>query len=467
MTREVTDTLLRTDGAPWDGGLVTFQRTAGSFIPANSFPPDTTEVTTDATGAYSVDLWPDGAGLIRAWYLVTYPNGEKFRVSIPDGTTPITMPEVRAATVGPPVPPSALDAHEAAADPHDQYLLPAEADLVYAHISHNQPWSTITSTPTTLAGYGITDAAPLVHSQPWSTITATPTTLAGYGITDAASTSALATEISDRTAADLGKANLSGGNAFTGVQALTTGAAGTKGLTIKLAASPTANAFEVQDSASAVLAQITQAGAAALRASIGSQADGLYVPWKSGDTHATVTIGSATAGNNQNAIFAQSDSGAGVRAQSASGVAFYGIVSDAGTSNQAKLFTLTHRTSGTPGANFGASFELAANSSTAADRTLGFVAGFWTDPTDATRTSAIAIQTINSGVLAERLRISGNGNIGINVQSAFGSGVGVIGIANAATVPSTNPTGGGVLYCEGGALKYRGSGGTVTVLGVA
>jgi hypothetical protein len=102
-------------------------------------------------------------------------------------------------------------------------------------------WSTITGTPTTLAGYGITDAQPLdtdltaiaalattafgrgiltqtdgaairtyigastssfdgnynslsnipttftpsSHNQPWSTITSTPTTLAGYGITDA------------------------------------------------------------------------------------------------------------------------------------------------------------------------------------------------------------------------------------------------------------------------------------------
>lgn len=39
--------------------------------------------------------------------------------------------------------------------------------------------------PTTLAGYGITDAAPISHTQDFSTITNTPTTLSGYGITDA------------------------------------------------------------------------------------------------------------------------------------------------------------------------------------------------------------------------------------------------------------------------------------------
>jgi hypothetical protein len=75
------------------------------------------------------------------------------------------------------------------------YLTTATAASTYAPVSHNQAWSTITSTPTTLAGYGIIDAitaataastyAPISHNQAWSTITSTPTTLAGYGITDA------------------------------------------------------------------------------------------------------------------------------------------------------------------------------------------------------------------------------------------------------------------------------------------
>jgi hypothetical protein len=51
--------------------------------------------------------------------------------------------------------------------------------------------------------------------------------------------------------------------------------------------------------------------------------------------------------------------------------------------------------------------------------------------------------------------------------SGFGSGVGVIFIANDSTDPTGNPTGGGFLYVSGGALKYRGSSGTVTVLGPA
>jgi len=58
------------------------------------------------------------------------------------------------------------------------------------------------------------------------------------------------------------------------------------------------------------------------------------------------------------------------------------------------------------------------------------------------------------------------GNIGFN-GSSFGTGSGVVFIANAATTPSTTPANGGVLYVEAGALKYRGSSGTVTQLAAA
>lgn len=67
----------------------------------------------------------------------------------------------------------------------------------------------------------------------------------------------------------------------------------------------------------------------------------------------------------------------------------------------------------------------------------------------------------------ERLSIDASGNIGLMGGASFGSGVKVISIANATTLPSTNPTGGGILYVDAGALKYRGSAGTVTTLGLA
>lgn len=68
----------------------------------------------------------------------------------------------------------------------------------------------------------------------------------------------------------------------------------------------------------------------------------------------------------------------------------------------------------------------------------------------------------------ERMRLVSDGNIGLlGVNAQFGGGANVIGIANATTVPTTNPTGGGVLYVESGSLKFRGSSGTVTVLAAA
>jgi hypothetical protein len=52
-------------------------------------------------------------------------------------------------------------------------------------------------------------------------------------------------------------------------------------------------------------------------------------------------------------------------------------------------------------------------------------------------------------------------------STGFGGGVGVFGMRNADTVPTTNAANGGILYVEAGALKYRGSSGTVTTLGAA
>jgi hypothetical protein len=57
--------------------------------------------------------------------------------------------------------------------------------------------------------------------------------------------------------------------------------------------------------------------------------------------------------------------------------------------------------------------------------------------------------------------------LAIGAAGSFGSGTKVVFIANATSVPSSNPSGGGILYVESGALKYRGSSGTITTLGNA
>jgi hypothetical protein len=58
-------------------------------------------------------------------------------------------------------------------------------------------------------------------------------------------------------------------------------------------------------------------------------------------------------------------------------------------------------------------------------------------------------------------------NVGLAGFTSFGtSSAKVFGLPNA-TAPTTNPSAGGVLYVESGALKYRGSSGTITTLGNA
>lgn len=75
---------------------------------------------------------------------------------------------------------------------------------------------------------------------------------------------------------------------------------------------------------------------------------------------------------------------------------------------------------------------------------------------------SLVLQTANAGAMAERVRVTPTGNVGIGTPSAFGGGKGVIGLGNAVTVPTTNPSNGGILYATAGGLYWRGSAGTVT-----
>jgi len=90
-------------------------------------------------------------------------------------------------------------------------------------------FSSLSGIPTTIAGYGITDAfdgaygsltgtpstfTPSAHNQAWSTITSTPTTISGYGITDAQSTLISGTNIKTVNGTSLlgsGNITISGG----------------------------------------------------------------------------------------------------------------------------------------------------------------------------------------------------------------------------------------------------------------
>ncbi len=74
--------------------------------------------------------------------------------------------------------------------------------------------------------------------------------------------------------------------------------------------------------------------------------------------------------------------------------------------------------------------------------------------------------TILSRRAVSALGTDGSFWVGSNLTGQ-GGGIGVLGIGNANTLPTANPVGGGVLYVEAGALRYRGSAGTVTTLAAA
>lgn len=78
------------------------------------------------------------------------------------------------------------------------------------------------------------------------------------------------------------------------------------------------------------------------------------------------------------------------------------------------------------------------------------------------QSGAARTRVLNSGALAAH-----NAQFGVNEAESYGGGDGVVGLRNATTVPSTNPTNGGVLFAEGGALKWRGPNGTVTEIAPA
>ncbi len=93
----------------------------------------------------------------------------------------------------------------------------------------------------------------------------------------------------------------------------------------------------------------------------------------------------------------------------------------------------------------------------------GFLYHAGTDMTlSNTAAGAVIFQTNNT----EKMRLDASGNLLVGATSAGTSAAKVIGMANA-TAPTTSPAGMGQLYVEGGALKFRGSSGTVTTIAPA
>ena len=133
------------------------------------------------------------------------------------------------------------------------------------------------------------------------------------------------------------------------------------------------------------------------------------------------------------------------------------IVSNAGAAvnNQVALFS-------------GASGKIIQAGATAIG-TLGALT--LSNTTNASNISTGALVTAGGLGVAGRAYIGGMfhalADVSLCGLAGLGGGAGVVGIVNATVVPTTNPVGGGVLYSQGGALKWRGSSGTVTTIAPA
>ena len=101
---------------------------------------------------------------------------------------------------------------------------------------------------------------------------------------------------------------------------------------------------------------------------------------------------------------------------------------------------------------------------------------FWKDGTPSkagriqfnnTITNGLNLDLYDGASWTSKFGVDPSGNVAVGNIAAWGtSAAGVIGIANG-TAPSSSPAGMGQLYVEAGALKYRGSSGTITTLGAA
>jgi hypothetical protein len=259
------------------------------------------------------------------------------------------------------------------------------------------------------------------------------------------------------------KAVLAGGNSFTGAQVLTASTDATIPLVSKaFSASQTAAIIAAQIAAGTTRFQVGATG----RVSIGSPATefgSAFLSVSSVFTTNPAIVIRGVASQTANLTEWQNSSGTVLASVIAGGSlrGFAGVyANNAQDTSQNALFVLN-----SVAANVGAVIRGAASQSadllqfqTSAG---GVLTGF--------RSSGVPyLSAIQGTDLSTAIIFGGGRSVALATGTgSFGGGAAVVMIGNATTVPTSNPTGGGILYAEGGALKWRGSSGTITTIAVA
>ena len=136
-------------------------------------------------------------------------------------------------------------------------------------------------------------------------------------------------------------------------------------------------------------------------------------------------------------------------------------VTDASTSGIFNALQLGHNSSGTPVANFGTGIQMMAASDTVVDRTLGGFVGQWSNPTDASRTSWLAMRPVSSGIQTTTgWMVYGSG--GASMNQALDPGAGYINALKGFKVSGVDILGAGA-QVDGAAVTTAG---TVSTSGV-
>ena len=204
------------------------------------------------------------------------------------------------------------------------------------------------------------------------------------------------------------------------------------GAVIKALASQTANIFEIQDSAGTVLTAVSNIGT--MRAPIFASATaGLTAIWTNYDTSG-IGIVPTSAAQKGLIIRGAASQSANLTEWQDSSANILANVNSAGILNMTRAIILTQTNAGEVGI-----------------RVKGAVS----------QTGNLAEYLDSSANV--QVRIDPNANIYTGTMARATSSVNTIHLSNA-TIPTANPTGGGVLYVDTGALKYRGTSGSAATI---
>lgn len=78
--------------------------------------------------------------------------------------------------------------------------------------------------------------------------------------------------------------------------------------------------------------------------------------------------------------------------------------------------------------------------------------------------AGVTFSTVDMSFAGALYAYYSTGNVAFGDAGSFGGGTDVVFISSATTIPTSNPVGGGLMYVDGGALKFRSAGGTITTM---